>query len=66
MSAMGGRLGAYRDALARADDGELAEAARRNIGLIEGTSPAPLAGALRALHQRLCDTESARVLAGEI
>ena len=66
MSAMGGRLGAYRDALARADDGELAEAAGRNIGLIEGASPVPLAGALRGLHQRLWNTDSAQVLAGEI
>jgi cytochrome b pre-mRNA-processing protein 3 len=36
MSTLGGRLGAYRDALATADDSALSEAITRNVTLVEG------------------------------
>jgi len=66
MSAMGGRLGAYREGLAWEGDSALAEAVRRNIGLIEGAAPDAAATALRELHRRLDGIESAALLAGEL
>ena len=66
MAAMGGRLGAYRDALAQTDDAALAAAAARNVSLVEGASAEPLAAALRAFHDKLSALASERILAGDI
>ena len=66
MSAMGGRLGAYREGLAQQDDGALAEAVARNIGLVEGGDPARAAAGLRALQRQLSETDSGKILAGDI
>jgi len=67
MGMLGGRLGAYREALA--GDGDLAAAVTRNI--FRGHEPEPAALAhvcdgLRALHERLTTTPIERVVAGEL
>ena len=66
MSMLGGRLGAYRDALAASD---LAPALVRN--LYRGAAPAPdavahVAAALTALSRGLAATPLAAVIAGEL
>jgi cytochrome b pre-mRNA-processing protein 3 len=66
MGMLGGRLGAYRMALA---DGTLDEALVRNV--YRGEAPAPEALAhvetgLRALHAKLGDTPIATLLAGDL
>lgn len=66
MSALGGRLGAYREALAQDGNAALAEAAARNLRLAEGAAPDAAAEGLRALHTRLGAAGSDAVLAGEI
>ena len=65
MATLGGRLGAYRAALAD-DDGALAEAVRRNVTVNEGVGPEPLATRLRDLADRLAATEADELLAGRI
>ena len=67
MSALGGRLGAYRDALA--GDGDLRAAVQRNV--FHDSPPSEdvvpvVAERLRALHARLADVARAQLLAGEI
>ena len=58
MSVLGGRLGAFREGLGRADDEALAAAVERNVTLRDGADPALLAAEnARALHrprQRAC------------
>ena len=66
MATLGGRLGAYRAALADDDDGALAEAVRRNVTVNEGVGPEPLAMRLRELADRLAATEADELLAGRI
>ena len=66
MATLGGRLGAYRAALADDDDGALAEAVRRNVTVNEGVGPEPLAMPLRELADRLAATEADELLAGRI
>ncbi|WP_371432078.1 ubiquinol-cytochrome C chaperone family protein [Novosphingobium sp.] len=71
MSTLGGRLGAYRDALATADDSALSEAITRNVTLVdgladEGTGPQALVGRVRALAGALDAVPAERLLAGEI
>ena len=66
MATLGGRLGAYRAALAEDDDGALAEAVRRNVTVNEGVAPEPLAMRLRDLADRLAATEADELLAGRI
>lgn len=66
MSALGGRLGAYREGLTAADESVLREAAARNIGLTDEAKPDALAEALRSLAQHLSETESERIVAGDI
>jgi len=66
VSAMGGRLGAYRAALAEAGDEALAAAVRRNVSLVEGADGTRLAAGLRELAARLAATESENMLAGAI
>jgi cytochrome b pre-mRNA-processing protein 3 len=65
VSAMGGRLDAYRKGLS-ADEAVLAEAVARNVSLRDGTSPAVVARSLRALADRLARTADEGLLAGEI
>jgi cytochrome b pre-mRNA-processing protein 3 len=64
MASLGGRLGAYRAALA--GEGPLEEAVRRNVTLLEGTGPDKLATRLRALAAGLDATETNALLAGRI
>ena len=66
MSAFGGRLDAFRDGLAQADDAALIAAIERNITLIEGASPAAIAAEMRVLAATLVASDDAAVLAGEI
>jgi cytochrome b pre-mRNA-processing protein 3 len=64
MSVLGGRLGAYRSALATGDDAALAEAVARNVTLIEGATAQGTAERLRHLAARLDSASSADLLAG--
>ena len=70
MAALGGRLGAYRDALAPdAPDGAFAEALTRN--LYRGEAPAPEAVAhveaeLRKLRRGLAEVPIDRLIAGDL
>lgn len=66
MAALGGRLGAYRDALAQTGDAAMEEAVSRNLTLSEGASPAAAAAGLRGLYDRLCAIPVERILAAEI
>ena len=65
MEAMGGRIGAYREAL---EDGDSAmvEAVRRNVTLTHDTHAAAMASALRGLSERLAGRSKEQLLAGEI
>ncbi|MDF8332726.1 ubiquinol-cytochrome C chaperone family protein [Novosphingobium cyanobacteriorum] len=65
MGTLGGRLGAYRDAL---DAGEqaLAEAVGRNVTLVEGADPLVVARRARAFAAGLALVPAFRVLDGEI
>ncbi|OYX07420.1 MAG: hypothetical protein B7Z08_12430 [Sphingomonadales bacterium 32-68-7] len=53
VSALGGRLGAFRDALAEPGDAAWHDALARNVNLREGTDPAALGAQLRALVAEL-------------
>lgn len=66
MSVLGGRLGAYRDGLAQRDDAALTDAVRRNVNLLEGADPAPLARALRATHERFAALDGEALIAGKL
>jgi cytochrome b pre-mRNA-processing protein 3 len=66
MASLGGRLGAYREALAEADNAALEEAVRRNVTLADGAASQALAARLRALANSLGDTATADILAGTI
>jgi cytochrome b pre-mRNA-processing protein 3 len=66
IAALGGRLGAYREGLAAADESVLREAAARNVGLVGDTQPDALAKALRSFAQQLRETASERIVAGGI
>jgi len=66
VSALGGRLGAFREALA-SGDGALFEAAlRRNVTLAEGRAIAGLAARLRGFADKLAALGSDDVLAARI
>lgn len=65
MSVLGGRLGAYRDALASGGN-ELAEAVARNVSLTEGADPALVAAEMRVIAGQLEAMTASAVLAGEI
>jgi len=66
MASLGGRLGAYRDALAKAEEAALKEAVRRNVTLVEGQEPQALAARLRAFANRLADMPVTEILAGNL
>jgi cytochrome b pre-mRNA-processing protein 3 len=65
MSALGGRLGALREALTQ-DDAALTEAVSRNVSMIEGGDPAKIARRLRDLAGRLEALPAEQLLAGQI
>ncbi|WP_310533437.1 ubiquinol-cytochrome C chaperone family protein [Novosphingobium sp.] len=65
MSALGGRLGAYRDGLAAADSAPLEEAIARNVTLNEGSDPAVAAGMMRKLNEALAAKDGAALLVGD-
>jgi cytochrome b pre-mRNA-processing protein 3 len=65
MSALGGRIGALREALASADEAMLEAALERNVTMAEGQSTAALARRLRAFAGKLALGED-EVLAGRI
>lgn len=65
VSAMGGRLGAFRDAFS-ADQAAVEAAITRNITLADGTSPSPLAERLDTLHRQLASLTPAEILNAEI
>lgn len=67
METLGGRIGAYREALGK--DGPertaaLASAARRNVTMADETRAQALAERLQALHGRLAATDADRLLEG--
>lgn len=66
MGVLGGRLGAYREALAEANEGALAAALERNLSLRDGATAAGLAPEVRALASRLAATGDEDLLAGNI
>ena len=66
MSVLGGRLGAYRDALATGDETAMAEAISRNVTLHEGTDPLPITRRVRAFAAGLALVPAFRVLDAEI
>lgn len=66
VSVLGGRIGAYRTALAAPDDGALQEAVTRNMTMAQDESVPALAQALRAFHASLAECSLPAVLSGEI
>lgn len=66
MSVLGGRLGAYRDALATEDDSALAEAVQRNVTMVDSANPAALAAALRTESARFAALDAHAFLAGDL
>ena len=66
MATLGGRLGAYREALGASDAAALVEAVRRNVSLSEGAGPEALAARLRALSAGLSAMAVDELLAGRI
>jgi cytochrome b pre-mRNA-processing protein 3 len=65
MSVLGGRLGAYREALASEDEAVFEAALERNVTMADERGTAALAARLRAFYARLCALDSKRLLAGE-
>jgi cytochrome b pre-mRNA-processing protein 3 len=66
MSALAGRIEACREGLSARDPAVLEDAVRRNVTLLDGADPAPVAAALRALAGQLQALPYAALLAGEI
>jgi cytochrome b pre-mRNA-processing protein 3 len=66
MEALGGRLDAYRAALAEADDAALISAVERNVTLNEGADGRAVAAEMRVLAATLADTPETALLAGKI
>lgn len=65
MSAMGGRLGAFRDTLL-SDPAGFEAAVSRNLGVSDGAATAPLAQRLEALHIQLGTLPADAILSAEI
>ena len=66
MSALGGRLGAYRDAFASDDPTQLEAAVGRNVTLNEGADAKIAVAMVRKFHAALTGKSAAAILAGEI
>ncbi len=65
MSVLGGRIGAFRDALGK-DDAVLIETLERNVTLNEGADKARLASEVRALHTQIDALSNEDLLAARI
>ncbi len=66
MSALGGRIDAFRAALAEPDDAALTAAVERNITMIEGANAGAVAREMRVIAAALAQTDDAALLAGAI
>lgn len=66
VSVLGGRLGAFRDALATEGDTALAAALSRNVTMAEGRDTDALARRLRGFESKLAQTDNGPLMAGEI
>lgn len=66
MQALGGRIAAFRDALAQPDDAALIAAIGRNVTLTEPNDPAHIAAQMRRLSADLAAASDADLLAGRI
>ena len=66
MSALGGRIDAFRAALAEPDDTALTAAVERNVNLIDGADSAAVAREMRVIAAALAQTDDATLLAGAI
>ena len=64
VSVLGGRLGAFREALASADPAQWDAALARNVTMAEGRAASDLGGRLRAFSNKLAELVSEEVLAG--
>lgn len=65
MSVFGGRLGAYREALAAGTDAPLIEAIGRNVSLREGGEPGLVAERFKALAAQIAALPADSLLAGD-
>lgn len=65
MSVLGGRIGAFRDALGK-DDAVLIETLERNVTLNEGADKTRLASEVRALHAQIDALSNEDLLAARI
>lgn len=65
MSVLGGRIGAFRDALGK-DDAVLIETLERNVTLNEGADKARLASEVRTLHAQIDALSNEELLAARI
>lgn len=66
MSVLGGRIGAYREALASRDLGVIGAALDRNVTMIDGHDTALLAPAVLELADQIAAIDSASLLRGRI
>lgn len=66
MSALGGRLAAFRAGLAAEGDAELAAAVERNVTLIEGADGSAVAREMRVIAADLAKVSNADLIAGTI
>ena len=66
VSVLGGRLGAYRDALASQDPAMLTAAVERNVTLTDAAAAPAIAGRLRDLANLLATRNADQLLAAEI
>lgn len=66
VSTLGGRLGAYRTALANADSAELEAALERNVTFGEHADPNVIAALTRNLSTRCAALDAGQILAGAI
>ena len=66
MSALGGRIDAFRAALAEPDDAALTAAVERNVTLIDGADAGAVAKEMRVIAAILAQADDAALLAGVI
>ncbi len=66
VSTLGGRLGAYRKALAQPEIQTLEAAVVRNVTTVDGASPVALTAEIRHIAQQLDALDATRLLAGDI
>jgi len=66
MSALGGRIDAFRAALTEPDDAALTAAVERNVTLIDGADAAAVAKEMRVIAATLAGTDDGALLAGTI